>query len=256
MPYEGSDDFTYAGAIEVTAPPTDQRMVIEPGDVVDFEWVGGGTGDVYLTVGGTLHHLDDNGAFSLVIDDLGLSAPITETTARLARRTSTRVDAAGNTIQVETISEQWFYLDYQDLDGWDEMVLDATWSETCDGAISLASIPAGQYYGDLTDMDDDHDLGYNNPTTGWASPGYEGVAAVDLLAGQTLTATMKQTTLDASVYILDSGCDPANPLAGTDDTLDGEEEVVEYTATIDETVYLVLDGWFEGGTFSLVLGIQ
>ncbi len=256
MPYEGSDDFTYADAMQATAPPTDERLTVGPGDSVDFEWVAGGTGDVILTIGDTVSHLEDDGAFSLEIDDLALDAPFTTAEARLARITNTEVDAAGNALQVETMSEQWFYLDYEDLAGWTELVLDSEMSETCDDAASLDPLPAGQYYGDLTDMENDHDLGYDNPTTGWATEGFEGVSAVSLLAGETLTATMRQTVFDASVYILDDSCDVDNPLAGTDDTLDGEEEVVEYTASDDETVYLVMDGWLEGGSFSVVLTIQ
>ena len=256
MPYEGSDDFNFADPMVATSPATDARLVVGPGDTVDFTWEPGTTGDVYLTIGDTIHHLADDGAHTLNIDDLGLEAPLATTSARLARMTHSEVDAAGNTLQVTTLSEQWYYLDYEDLAGWAELNLGDEWAETCTDALGLASIPVGQYYGDLTSMEDDHDLGDQNPTTGWATVGYEGVTAVDLVAGQTLTATMKQTVLDAAVYILDSGCDVDDPLAGADDTFNGEEEVVEYTATSDETVYLVLDGWFEGGTFSLVLDIQ
>jgi hypothetical protein len=256
MPYSGTDDFAFTDLIETSSPPTDETTVVGPGDTLDFSWTAGGTGEVYLTVNEIIYQLEDTGDYSLTLDDLVLSAPLDVVSASLSRQTHTEVDAAGNTIQVQTVSEQVFSIAYEDVEGWTELELDVSWSEDCDGAELLSPIPAGQYYGDLTDLLDDHDLGYNNPTTGWATEGFEGVSAVALLAGETLTATMKQTTYDAAVYILDDDCDPSEPLAGTDDTLNGEEEVVEYTATDDETVYLVMDGWFEGGTFSLVLDIQ
>jgi len=256
MPYAGSDDFAFTDMIDATSPPIDAELVVGPGETVDFAWTPGGAGDVYLTVADTLHHLDDSGAFTLNVDDLELAAPLATVYAQLSRQTHTEVDAAGNTLQVQTTSEQWYTVNYEDLEGWTELELDVSWTEDCDGAKLISPIAPGQYYGDLTDLVDDHDLGYNNPTTGWATEGFEGVTAFDLLAGQTLTATMKQIVYDAAVYVLDDDCDPSNPLAGTDDTLDGQEEVVEYTATDDETVYLVLDGWFEGGTFSLVVDVQ
>ena len=256
MPYTGTDDFTFTDLMEATAPPTDEALVVGPGDTIDFAWTPGTTGEVYLTVGDTIHRLDDNGAHTLNVDDLELEAPLDTAYAQLLRQTHTEVDAAGNTLQVQTISEQWYTLNYEDLAGWTELEVDVNWSDDCEGSKLVSPIAPGQYYGDLTDLLDDHDLGYNNPTTGWATEGFEGVSAVSLLAGQTLTATMKQVVYDAAVYILDDACDPNNPLAGTDDTLDGEEEVVEYTATDDETVYLVMDGWYQGGTFSLVLDVQ
>jgi len=256
MPYEGTDDFTYAGAMEVTSPPTDTRIEVTTGDSIDFAWTPGGEGEVILTVKGTIYHLDDTGSFTLDVDDIGFFAPLDTTSVQLSRVTNSEIDAAGNTIQIETRSEQWFYIDFEDTVGWTELTLDNEWTETCAEAIGLPPLAAGQYYGDLTGMDDDHDLGDQNDTTGWATAGFEGVSAVHLLAGETLTATMRQTVLDAAVYILDGDCDPDEPLAGTDDTFNGEEEVVEYTATNDETVYIVMDGWFEGGTFSLVLDIN
>ena len=256
MPYSGTDDFTFTDVIETTSPPTDETTVVGPDDTVDFAWTPGGNGEVYLTVNELIYHLDDTGSYLMTLDELDLDAPLDVISASLSRQTLTEVDAAGNTIQVQTVSEQVFSLAYEDTEGWTELELDVSWAEDCDGSKLLTPIAAGQYYGDLTDLIDDHDLGYNNPTTGWATEGFEGVSAVTLQAGETLTATMKQTVYDAAVYILDDGCDPGDPLAGTDDTLDGEEEVVEYTATDDETVYLVMDGWFEGGTFSLVLDIQ
>ena len=67
-----------------------------------------------------------------------------------------------------------------------------------------------------------------------------------LLDGQELTVTLRHPALDASVYLLDDGCDADDPLDGIDDTLGGEVEEFSYTARADRTVYVVGDSYDDG----------
>ena len=174
----------------------------------------------------------------------------------IAARGDDTVDATGNAIDVQTTSQQWFSLSYEDTEGWDELIVGANFAANCADAAGLGSISSGQYYGDVALLENSHDLGDYNPTTDWATIGNDGVAKVQLLAGQTLTASYTQTVYDAAIYLLDESCDADNPTAGVDITFDAEEEVLEYTATDAITLFLVMDAWMEGSTFSMVLDIQ
>ena len=95
-----------------------------------------------------------------------------------------------------------------------------------------------------------------NPITGWASGGPDGVIAVDLQAGETLSVTYWQIIEDASVYILPDPCDIDEALVGADDTFYGGEEVTDYTSADGGRYYVVLDNWADGGAFAVELEIN
>ena len=256
LPYAGADDFAYATSLVTTSPDPLSKITVLPGEMLNIEWTAGDSGDMLLYAGDTLYHIEDNGSYSLDIDALGLRAPLDNTTVILSRETNTTVDATGNAIDVQTTSQQWFSLSYEDTEGWDELIVGANFAANCTDAAALGSISSGQYYGDVALLENSHDLGDYNPTTDWATIGNDGVAKVQLLAGQTLTASYTQTVYDAAIYLLDESCDADNPTAGVDITFDAEEEVLEYTATDAITLFLVMDAWMEGSTFSMVLDIQ
>lgn len=264
-PYSGTDDYVVPDTMDVTAPDPSQAVAVTTGGVVDLAWASPGAGGVFLevmsaagaTVPDTVVHLDDDGAHTILVDDLGFRQPFDTKALLLSRIETNDVDAAGNTVRIQARSDQWIYLEFSDTTGWTELVAGATAAEACADAAGLPVVGPGQFYGDLAAFADDHDLGDGNPVTNYATAGFDAVLPVAMLAGQTMTATFRQD-LDGSIYVLDAGCDEGEPLAGADLTLDGDEEVLEFTALSDGTYHLVLDTWTPdaGSPFSLVLEIE
>lgn len=256
-PYDGADDFEFPGDLEVTAPDPLARVGVGPGATVDFAWIPGGDGEVYLRYGTGMTHLIDDGAHALSIDTLGLQAPVDGRIVQLMRAVDTDIAAAGNEFHVTTAVEQWFYLDYTAPDGYIELLDGVHAAETCEAALALAPLPAGEYYGDATGAAPDYDLGDGNDATGYATAGEDEVVRVDLRVGQTLTVAMRQAWADGAVYLLDGDCDLADPIKGVDDTLDGEVETLTYRPLTDKTVLVVVDSWRPGGrAYALSVGIE
>jgi hypothetical protein len=257
-PASEDDVFTFVAEMEVLTPDPGQVIAVGPGGTIDLTWTPGGVGEVYLEVGLSLTHLEDDGQHTLDVDTLGLVAPFDSQLMIVTRLTQSDVDANGNLVKIQTRSDQWMYVEYQDTDGWTELTTGVEAGETCADAQALAPLAAGQYFGDTSGAADDHDLGDGNPVTGYGNAGREVVVPIALTAGQTLDVTYTLTGWDGSLYLLNAGCDTGAPLDGADSTLDGDPETISYTATADEVVHLVLDAWTpgEGGRYSLVVDIN
>jgi hypothetical protein len=247
-PYNGTDDFTYVTELVVTSPDPTETLLVDEDDVITFTWEPGTEGTMLLEFANTALTLDDDGSYDLAIASLDLEETIDVRLIKLARVNTTEVDAAGNAVQVHTRSEQAFLLSYLETSGRTELVVGANVEEECDDADTLDPLAPGLYWGDLSESDDDHDLDYSNDLTGFPSPGNDVVARIDLLAGQELTVTYA-TYLDASVYLLSGDCDDDDPIDGADSEYYLEAEDFDYEADEDETVYLVLDSFFEGGWY-------
>jgi hypothetical protein len=243
-PYEGSDAIAWVDEMEVSAPPPLESIeVTGVTPTVSFAWTAATAGDVFLTWGSGGLHLTDDGAYDLDVSALGLTAPFDLRTLQLKRSITTEIDAAGNELMVTTTSIQQYFLKYSNTEGYTELVEGVHAAETCEEALLLAPVAPGMYWGSVEGDDDDHDVGEDNPTTGYPSPGPDEVIPVALLDGQELTVTLRHPALDASVYLLDDGCDADDPLDGIDDTFRGEVEEFSYTARSDRTVYVVVDSY-------------
>ncbi len=98
-----------------------------------------------------------------------------------------------------------------------------------------------------------YDLNTGNACTGSATRGPDPVHAVDLLAGQVLTASLVSTETtpeDLALYVV-SGCSDveAQCLAGADLVgADATPESVTFTAASDTTIYLVVDSFYAGAS--------
>ncbi len=127
-------------------------------------------------------------------------------------------------------------------------------NDTCDGAIVIAP-GAFDLAGDLTAANDDYDPG-SGGCTGYAAAGNDAVYAVHLEPGDRLTATYTNVA-DGSLYLISDCADPVGScVAGADDTVGGQDEVIDFTNEGDAAMdlYLVVDcyGSGNGGTYTLV----
>lgn len=125
-------------------------------------------------------------------------------------------------------------------------------------AVATPTLMAGTIAGN-----DDYSLVAGNICTGSQTPANDQTYVVDLTAGQVLTASLVSTAgtpEDLAMY-LTSDCDavPNSCLAGTDAQPAGAmPETLTYTATGDETVYIIVDSFFANaaGTFDLTVEVN
>lgn len=106
-----------------------------------------------------------------------------------------------------------------------------------------------------------YELPITNACTTSRTPGNDAVYEVSLLSGQTLTASVVSTEAspeDVAIYVTDV-CEllPDACIDGSDNSIQGAESVT-YTATTDETVYVIVDSYFSGlaGSFEVTFTIQ
>ena len=113
--------------------------------------------------------------------------------------------------------------------------------------------------GSFLDYEDNYDLPVTNACTSSRTPGSDAVYEVQLLANQTLTATVTSADgEDLAIYITDV-CEflPATCIDGSDVSTLGAETVT-YTATGNESVFVIVDSYFSGltGDFTVDFVIQ
>lgn len=125
-------------------------------------------------------------------------------------------------------------------------------NDVCAGALVIERCTQGAITGDLFPYSNNYDP-TSSGCTGYAAAGKDEVYKVDLLAGDMLIMSYTQLSADASFYVV---TDCANVVgtcvAGADDTVTGQAEVISYTATAAGTYYIILDcyGTATGGAYT------
>ena len=102
---------------------------------------------------------------------------------------------------------------------------------------------------------DDFDLSTNSCTSISAN-GQDSAYFVDHSVGQTLTATLNAAA-DSALYFMNGYTDPSTTCVAGDDEF-GSGEVVSYTATADERIYVIVDAFDAPavGTYTLDLVVN
>jgi hypothetical protein len=104
-----------APAMQVLKPAPGDRVDLS-GDVLEFEWVSGGEGEVFLTIMGerspsdpinVMYKLGDDGAHTLDLIEHGLT-PESDVQIRIGRRVHSEAEINGNTVFLTGIDEQPF----------------------------------------------------------------------------------------------------------------------------------------------------
>lgn len=125
-------------------------------------------------------------------------------------------------------------------------------NDTCAGALVIERCTTGAITGDLTPYTNNYDP-TSSGCTGFSALGKDEVYKVDLQVGDVLDMSYTQLSADASFYVV---TDCSNVLgscvAGADDTVTGQAEVISYTATAAGTYYIILDcyGTATGGAYT------
>ncbi len=101
--------------MRVTSPTPGERISLA-GETVDFEWVSGGAGEVFLTIMGertegdpinVMYVLADDGEHSLDLAEHGLT-PESDVVISLGRRVTEQTEVNGNTLFMSGVEEQPF----------------------------------------------------------------------------------------------------------------------------------------------------
>ncbi len=131
--------------------------------------------------------------------------------------------------------------------------------QSCAEAVAVTA--PGTWYADST-----YSLSHYNPDDNGSCPGGGAFGVGDhfyrvhLTAGQKLTATVTSLDdLDPAVFLLQGDCAAADLkcVAGSDDTVANETEVLTYEAIEDGDFFLVVDGYgSDGGVYEITLAIQ
>lgn len=127
--------------------------------------------------------------------------------------------------------------------------------DTCDGAGVLDRCTSGSINGDLTPYANNYDPGSGGCASGYPEAGKDQVIRLDLQAGDVVNLSYTQFNNDAAIYIITDCSNPSGScVVGADDTVTGDPEVINWTATASGTYYLILDcyGTNMGGAYSLV----
>lgn len=136
----------------------------------------------------------------------------------------------------------------------------STAPDTCAQAQDLTATAFGAgvtVTGDTTTFVDD--VTTPSSCTGYTADGPDAIYQVNLVAGQTLTATATPTTAwDISLELVTPCAQVPTCLDGSDLGFGGDPELLLYTSGVAQTVYLVVDGYNPGiaGAYSLTVRVQ
>lgn len=112
--------------------------------------------------------------------------------------------------------------------------------DTCADATGIERCTTGSLNGNTSNYRND----YNPPTgcTGFSANGKDVVYYMDLQVGDEVSMTYTQLQYDTSFYVV-TNCVNLDCIAGADDTLTGEPEVIQFTAAVATRYYVILDAW-------------
>ena len=134
--------------------------------------------------------------------------------------------------------------------------------DTCASPVVVAEFPFHRTAVDISLFENDVRFSTNAAScTGYTNAGRDAIHAVTLTAGATLHVTLT-ASFDAAVYVLRSCATPADAhcVAGADDTLAGDDEVISWTTDSSGTYYVVVDyfaasGGPASGSFDLTIDV-
>ena len=259
-PYTNDDAYPKTEPTVLLTPDPTQPARFTGDEELTLTWEAGGNSSVYLEVGDTILGLEDSGTASLTVEDLGLTGPVSVTTAFLSRQTLTTVETpvekgdGVHTFIVQSRSDQPIAVEYIDTELVTELAEGQYLTDDCPGTSD--PLPEGQYYGTLAANTNSVELAKNNGAFNSATPGHDGFVKVPLQEGDTLVVTFAQYLTPGAVYLLNETCDATMPLDGESDGTTDLQTFI-YNAPQAETVVLALDGVNadEGGLFYLLTDV-
>lgn len=125
---------------------------------------------------------------------------------------------------------------------------------------AILATAGGTFTGNFSDVPNTSDPGFGS-CTGFEAPGPDAFYAVEMTAGQTLTATLSNgagVENDLSLYVVTDCTDSRNTCEAGSDKYGVGAESITYTATQSGVVYVVADAWNANasGEFKLVINVQ
>jgi hypothetical protein len=258
--WEGGDWDAFNDADVLPLPPP--MVVTEPDPLawhaftdqgpVELAWEPSDVGFVVLAVStwveDRLYLLEDDGAYSLDLSELGLTDG--EAVDLMLGRWNmvSLTTPEGHDVTFSAQSDQWIFGSWRALDGRTEIVP----ADACATVVDLTPVPAGSYWGDMLAFGNQIDPGLAG-CTGFPAQGAEGVLPVEVPAKGLLGVSYLLPNDDASLYLVEACANPDTCLVGSDAELVGWEETVSWFNDSDETVslYVVLDSYYYPGLPSI-----
>jgi len=128
-------------------------------------------------------------------------------------------------------------------------------NDTCAGAIAITDCTTGAISGNTQWDTDNYNPGTPGPScTGYSAAGKDVAYVLSLNAGDVCHFDYLQPSADASFYIVtDCSNVSASCVIGADQTVTGQDEIIDWTVPTTGTYYLILDSYTSayGGPWSL-----
>jgi hypothetical protein len=255
--YASTDDLVVSAPIQIISPREGGKINMTNAQLVPFEWVPTGQGEVTLTLipevgDAIIYRLDDDGYYELNTDDLtlelGLTDAITEFTGFLSRWDRSTVIRFGHVIEYVASSDVEFNVSLVNIG----TRLRLNPADECAEAQGSVGITEGSYWGYMGlprldgDMDTDGaclDPAFTTPYDDSAGP--DGVYRVEIEPRHAFSFDYNLISASASVYLVEDCNDVVGSCVdGSDLEADPDiHEFVSYFNDDDETqtLYLVLD---------------
>ncbi|MCA9730073.1 MAG: PPC domain-containing protein [Candidatus Eisenbacteria bacterium] len=133
-------------------------------------------------------------------------------------------------------------------------------NDVCEGAVALPRCEEQRITGDLAKAENQYDLALPGPSpTGFPSDGRDAAYQLDVRRGDRLILDCTMPKDDTSVYLVsDCGNVTGSCQAWSDTGLNGDKEVIDWTAPASGRYFLIVDSYGKnaGGAFAMNLRIE
>ncbi len=137
-----------------------------------------------------------------------------------------------------------------------QAMTELTVADTCSEAMSASSVTSGIYFGTTSGLTDVLDPG-DGGCTGYEALAEDGIVPITLADGESVKLEYTLAGEDASIYLLTDCNSAATCIVGADESVgDSEELSYSNTSGAEQTLYVVLDGYFNGSDFTLSVDIH
>ena len=227
----------------VTSPDPLTKHYFHDARPVALRWEPGERGSVYLAVVTTtesrLYLLEDDGAFDIYLDELGLF-DFEGVTLALGRWSEAILETPSGTVTARVQSDQYLFGFHREVGDRTELIP----PDRCQDALEASPIESGSYWGDMRTFRNNLNPG-DFGCTGFNAGGEDGILPISLEPQEYLEVTYQLPQDDASLYLVED-CTQANTcIVGVDDNIGSSEELLAWYNDSSETqeMFLVIDAF-------------
>ncbi|MBX2801472.1 MAG: hypothetical protein KTR31_27595 [Myxococcales bacterium] len=243
--YENDQELFTGPPVELINPRAGRHIRFHNGQMVPFEWVPIGDGEITLNVNSDfglerMYTLEDDGYFELDVDDLGIANNVEELSFTFIRWYRVQQERFGHVIEYVASSDATFTAEYFNIGNRDNLPA----SDRCSTAQGSTPLQSGMWWGDLGDYDASLDSSDAFCLGGGCAGGFDGIYKVEVDPKHLLQVDYNTYDDSASVYLLSDCEDELSCFVGADfdPDIDAHEFLNYFNPTdVMRRFYLVVD---------------